>query len=80
MYRSGIRQNPRRYDWNSGEFHYDRYKPIFRSPKENVAGERQEAAVPFFPNKMCLRLEAAVDATAFQFRRTGTIWEFHHPG
>jgi glycogen debranching enzyme len=24
-------------------------------------------------------LEAALDATAIQFRRTGTIWEFYHP-
>ena len=24
-------------------------------------------------------LEAALDATAVQFTRTGTIWEFYHP-
>jgi len=24
-------------------------------------------------------LEAALDATAIQFKRTGTIWEFYHP-
>ena len=24
-------------------------------------------------------LEAALDATATQFERTGTIWEFYHP-
>jgi hypothetical protein len=24
-------------------------------------------------------LEAALDATALQFERTGTIWEFYHP-
>jgi hypothetical protein len=24
-------------------------------------------------------LEAALDATAIQFQRTGTIWEFYHP-
>jgi hypothetical protein len=24
-------------------------------------------------------LEAALDATAVQFARTGTIWEFYHP-
>jgi putative isomerase len=36
-----------------------------------VRNERKDAA-----RKL---LEAALDATAVQFERTGTIWEFYHP-
>jgi hypothetical protein len=31
------------------------------------------------PDAACLLVERALDASAAQFERTGTVWEFYHP-